>query len=332
MIHTHKITKAIVVGLGNIALRHRRNLKLLFPEILIIAVPASGKISNQSIDFSDQIILNLDEAIKEGADMAIVASPAPFHILHTKPLLLAGIPTLIEKPVTSNSQDVYELIKIHENTCTATAVGYCLRYMPSSIKIKELLDQKIIGSVYNAFVEVGQYLPNWRPLKDYRNSVSVKANLGGGALLELSHEIDYIQWLLGSMKVHYAQLRSSSELNLEVEELVDLVLVPDAGTVCNIHLDFLQKKTSRVCSFIGEKGRLDWDLLSNTITLHSEKNSKVLFSEPDWDSNQMYLSMLMDFLNLAAGRKNSSVDLEQAAKTVELIENIKDYAIQGVKQ
>jgi predicted dehydrogenase len=245
---------------------------------------------------------------------------------------LAGIPTLIEKPVTSNSQDVYELIKIHENTCTATAVGYCLRYMPSSIKIKELLDQKIIGSVYNAFVEVGQYLPNWRPLKDYRNSVSVKANLGGGALLELSHEIDYIQWLLGSMKVHYAQLRSSSELNLEVEELVDLVLVPDAGTVCNIHLDFLQKKTSRVCSFIGEKGRLDWDLLSNTITLHSEKNSKVLFSEPDWDSNQMYLSMLMDFLNLAAGRKNSSVDLEQAAKTVELIENIKDYAIQGVKQ
>jgi predicted dehydrogenase len=332
MIHAYKITKAVVVGLGNIALRHRRNLKLLFPEIFIIAVPASGKISNQSVDFSDQIILNLDEAIKEGADIAIVASPAPFHTLHAEPLMLAGIPTLIEKPVTSNSQDVYKLIKIYEDTCTATAVGYCLRYMPSSIKIKELLDQKIIGSVYNAFVDVGQYLPSWRPLKDYRDSVSVKESLGGGALLELSHEIDYIQWLLGPMKVHYAQLRSSSELNLEVEELVDLVLVSDAGTVCNIHLDFLQKKASRSCSFIGEKGRLDWDLLSNTITLHTEKDSMVLFAKSDWDSNEMYLSLLRDFVDLAVNRKNLSVNLKQAAKTVELIEKIKDCAIQGVKQ
>ena len=46
----------------------------------------------------------------------------------------------------------------------------------------------------------------------------------------------------------------------------------------------------------------------------------------------MYLSLLTDFLDLVAGRKNSSIDLEQAAKTVELIEDIKSCAIQGVKQ
>jgi hypothetical protein len=332
MIQTHKVAKAVVIGLGNIALRHRRNLKLLFSEILIISVPSSGKFENQNVEFADQITLSLDEAIREGVDMAIVASPAPFHALHAKSLLLAKVPTLIEKPVTGNSQDAYELIKTQQKTLAPAAVGYCLRFMPSSIKIKELLDQKLIGCIYNASVNVGQYLPDWRPLKDYQNSVSAKADLGGGALLELSHEIDYIQWLLGSMKVHYAQLRSSSELNLEVEELVDLVLVSDAGTVCNIHLDFLQKKVSRVCSFIGEKGRLDWNLKSNTIMLHTGEGSEVLFSESDWDSNKMYLSLLTDFLDLVAGRENSSVDLEQARKTVELIEDIKSCAIQGVKQ
>ena len=114
--------------------------------------------------------------------------------------------------------------------------------------------------------------------------------------------------------------------------MVDLVLVSDAGTVCNIHLDFLQKKVSRVCSFIGEKGRLDWNLKSNTIMLHTGEGSEVLFSESDWDSNKMYLSLLTDFLDLVAGRENSSVDLEQARKTVELIEDIKSCAIQGVKQ
>ena len=328
----HIITRAVVVGLGNIALRHRRNLKSLFPEIFIIAVSASGKVTNQNVEFADQIISSLDEVVREGVDMAIVASPAPFHKSHAKLLLLAGIPTLIEKPVTSSSQDVYELMKIYEETHTPAAVGYCLRYMPSSIKIKELLDQKIIGSIYNAFVDTGQYLPDWRPSKEYQNSVSAKKSLGGGVLLELSHEIDYIQWLLGSMEVQYAHLRSSSELNLEVEELVDVILVSDTGTVCNIHLDFLQKKANRTCSFIGEKGRLDWDLLSNTIMLHTGGGSEVLFSEADWDSNQMYLSLLTDFLDLAAGRKNSSIDLEQATKTIELIESIKSCAIQGVKQ
>ena len=327
-----KITKAIVIGLGSIALRHRRNLKQLFPEVLVIAVPASGKVLNQNIKFSDKIILTLEEAIKEGVDMAIVASPASFHLIHAKMLLLAGIPSLVEKPVTSNLQDAQELIRIHNETGTPTAVGYCLRYMPSSLKIKELLEQNIIGNIYNAFVSVGQYLPDWRQLKEYQNSVSAKKSLGGGVLLELSHEIDYIQWLLGSMEVQYAQLRSSSELNLEVEELVDVILVSDTGAVCNIHLDFLQKKVSRTCSFIGEKGRIDWDLLSNTIVLHTKEGSDILFSKPNWDSNQMYLSLLIDFLNLAAGRKNSSVSLEQAAKTIELIENVNSCAIQGVKQ
>jgi predicted dehydrogenase len=326
------ITRAVVIGLGNVALRHRRNLKSLFPEIFIIAVPASGKVTNQNVEFADQIVSNLDKVAREGVDIAIVASPAPFHAMHTKLLMYAGIPTLIEKPVTSNSQDAYELIKTHVETNTSIAVGYCLRYMPSSVKIKELLSQNIIGNIYNAFVDIGQYLPDWRPSKDYRDSVSAKKSLGGGALLELSHEIDYIQWLIGPMKVHYAQLRSSSELNLEVEELVDLVLVSDTGTVCNVHLDLLQKKASRVCNFIGEKGRLDWDLLSNTITLHTREGSVVLFTETDWDSNQMYLSLLTDFLDLVAGHENSCVDLEQATKTVELIENIKNCAIQGVKQ
>ena len=332
MIDTRKITKAIVIGLGNIALRHRRNLKLLFPEVLIIAVPASGRVSNQNVEFADQIIFTLEEAIKEKVDVAIVASPAPFHLRHAKLLLLAGIPSLIEKPVTSHLQDAQELIRIHNETGTPAAVGYCLRYMPSSIKMKELLEQDIIGNVYNAFVSIGQYLPDWRPSKSYQDSVSAKKSLGGGALLELSHEIDYIQWLLGSMEVQYAQLRSSSELNLEVEELADLILTSDIGTVCNIHLDLLQKKANRTCSFVGEKGRLDWDLLTNTIFLHTREGSEVLFSDADWDSNKMYLSLLADFSDLAAGRKNLSVDLEQATKTVELIENIKHCAIEGVKQ
>lgn len=323
MKNLQKITKAIVVGLGNISLRHRRNLKILFPGVFIIAVPSSGKILNQNVEFADQIVLSVEEAIKQNVDIAIVASPSSFHMIHAKPLLLAGVPSLIEKPVTSNLEDAQELIKIQNATGTPVGIGYCLRFMPSTIKMKKLLEQQIIGKVYNAFVSAGQFLPDWRTTKNYKNSVSVNKSLGGGVLLELSHEIDYIQLLLGSMKVQHAQLRFSSELNLEVEDLADVVLISEKGTICNLHLDFLQKKANRTCKLIGEKGIIDWDLQKNTIYLNLKDDEICLFSEPEWDSNQMYLSLLKDFLNLILGNENLITNLQNAFNTIGLIENIK---------
>ena len=134
------IKKAIVIGNGSIASCHRKNLKILFPKLFIVSVPASGRILNKDIEFADDIILDLNDAIKKKADIAIVASPSPYHAMHTKLLLKAGIPSLIEKPVTNNSQDARELIKIQSETGIPVSIGYCLRYLPSSIKMKELIE------------------------------------------------------------------------------------------------------------------------------------------------------------------------------------------------
>lgn len=324
--------KVAVIGLGSIAQRHRKNLKQLFPSVHIIAMSASGQIKSQNIEYADFVVTSIEELIQENLDMSIVASPASLHAQHAVALLKEGIPTLIEKPVSVNLADA-KIISDTANTYkTPVAVGYCLRYLSSSIKIKKLLDGDVIGVVYNASVNIGQYLPDWRPNIDYRQSVSSQKFLGGGALLELSHELDYIQWLMGKMTLQYAQLRSSLELNLEVEELADLVLNSELGTVCNIHLDFLQKQAQRRCSFIGSKGRLDWNLISNTISLHTSRSSEIIYSEPDWDKNQMYLAMVEDFVAQINGEDHHCIDLEQAGATVALIEEIKNQANWGIKQ
>lgn len=326
------IKKAIVVGNGNIALRHRKNLKLLIPDIKIIAVPTRDIALNQKIDFADIIKIDLQKAIKEDVDIAIVASPATFHLPHSRQLMIKKIPVLIEKPLTSNTHDAEELIKLQLNTNTPACIGYCLRYLSSSLKIKELLDKRIVGNIYNVFINVGQFLPEWRTSTNYKITVSANKNLGGGALLELSHELDYIQWLFGLMKVHYAQLRGSSELKLEVEEIADVVLVSGKGIVCNLHMDFLQKKPTRNCYIIGEKGNLHWDLLNNSIQFHTKKTSEYLFNENKQENNKMYLDLLKDFLDLASGRKNTTINLQQALNSIILIDKIKSCAIQGTSQ
>lgn len=287
---------------------------------------ASGRIPTEPVSDCDEVVSELDDIIRSDAELVIVASPAPFHAEHTIPLLKASIPTLIEKPVTTRVEDLKLLEAVVDITQTPVAVGYCLRYLPSSLEVKALLGKGAIGQLYNAYIEIGQYLPDWRPSKDYRSSVSANADLGGGALLELSHELDYAQWLLGDLNLQYAHLRSSDELGLEVEDLVDVVTTTESGALVNIHLDFLQRQACRRCRFIGSKGTIEWDLIKNEVKQTNHLGGNILYSDPTWDKNNMYLNMLLDFINMTKDIKHSCIDLQQAGKTVELIETIKQHA------
>jgi predicted dehydrogenase len=255
-----------------------------------------------------------------------VASPAPFHALHSIPLIEAGIPTLIEKPVTTTVDDAKNIERAIELHQTPVSIGYCLRYLPSAQKLKVLLDSGRIGTLYNAHFEIGQYLPDWRPNQNYRDSVSAQKKLGGGALFELSHELDYAQWLLGPLDVKHSILRSSEELALDVEDMADIIAVTETGAVATIHMDFLQRKAHRQCSFVGSEGRIDWDLILNQLTLTTTTEKTVLYSAPKWDKNQMYLAMLEDFLQMIDKKKHTCIQFTDATRTVFLIDKIKQLA------
>ena len=315
--------RVAVIGLGNIATRHRRNLKQLFPKVTLFAMSASGRIPSDVVSDSDFVVTSTQELIEAKVELVIVASPATFHAKHAIPLIEAGIPTLIEKPVTAEVKDIKLLSEAISKYQTPVAVGYCLRYLPSSLKVKKLLEENKLGILYNAQIHIGQYLPDWRPTKDYRDSVSASKHLGGGALLELSHELDYAQWLLGDFSVEHAILRSSKELELNVEDIADITLLSNKGVVSHVHLDFLQRLAQRKCSIIGSKGRLDWDLISNSVTFYGANENEIIYSDIDWDKNEMYIAMVRDFIEMIKGCPNNCVVLDEATKTIQLIETIK---------
>jgi len=318
--------KVAVIGLGNIASRHRHNLKLLFPKVELLVMSASGRIPKEDINECDGIATSINELIQAQVELVIVASPAPFHAQHAIPFIEAGIPTLIEKPVTTSIEDagaINRSIEIHQ---TPVSIGYCLRYLPSAQKLKIFLEQGGIGSLYNAHIEIGQYLPDWRPHKNYQDSVSAQQTLGGGALFELSHELDYAQWLLGPLYVKHSILRTSEELALDVEDMADIIVVTELGAVATIHLDFLQRKAHRQCSLVGSEGRIEWDLMLNKLTFITEKGIFLLYSEPKWDKNQMYVAMIEDFVQMIEQKKHTCIKFTEAMRTVSLIDEIKQQA------
>lgn len=315
-----------VIGLGNISIRHRHNLKYLYPFASIYAMSASGQVAASEVSDCDVFVSSVEELIQHRIELAIIASPATLHAVHAIPLIKAGIPVLIEKPLAVSLSDCKAIQTASREHNTAVAVGYCLRYFPSAFTMKNLLDQKKVGRCYYANVEVGQYLPDWRPNIDYRHSVSARVELGGGVLLELSHEFDYIQWLLGPLQVKYANLSSSEELGLSVEDMADIILSDTTGAIATVHLDFLQRKAHRKCRVIGSEGTLEWDLIHNSVTLSSANGIEIIYCDPAWDKNQMYLAMITDFVNLIQGEKNNGASIEEATQTVTLIEEVKAYS------
>ena len=66
------------------------------------------------------------------------------------------------------------------------------------MKAKQLLDDGVIGRPLSARFFVGEYLPDFHPDEDYRKGYSARADLGGGVMLTLIHDIDLATWFFGS--------------------------------------------------------------------------------------------------------------------------------------
>lgn len=283
-----------VVGMGSIAHRHVRNLRALHADSEILVVSASGT-NKKCPDGADRIV-DLDTALQKPANYAVVASPAPFHTSGALALLEMGVPVLIEKPLAAQSSDATAFFsKTMSPHMPAVRVGYCLRFLSTAGMVRDILANGQLGNLLNVSSFVGQYLPNWRPETDYRQSVSASVALGGGALLELSHELDLLNWFIDGLDVSHSWLRKQMLLALDVEECADLVLTSKTGCHVVLHMDFWQLNPRRDMEFIGSKGRMRWNLVTNTVEITHPGAAPELLSGTEQQHGDIYIAMLRAF-------------------------------------
>ena len=268
------LERILIVGLGSIGKRHVQLARKLMPDVQIAVLRHKNCQGLTDIGI-DYCYTNLDEALQFRPQAAMIANPATHHLQAALSLAQAGVHLLIEKPIAATSQGVAELIETCRSRNSILMVGYNLRFLPSLQKFRELLEERRIGRILSVRAEIGQFLPSWRPDSDYRQSVSAKAALGGGVLLELSHEIDYLRWLFGEVEWVSAILRKQSSLEVDVEDTAHLTMgfayAPGATpVVAALNMDFIRHDTTRTCTVIGETGTLRWNALAGTVELFEQ--------------------------------------------------------------
>ncbi|TDF81192.1 Gfo/Idh/MocA family protein [Pseudomonas sp. H9] len=321
----------LVIGSGSIAKRHIRNLRLVLPGTSVHCVSASGRQLKLEEVHADVVHSSLESAIATGPICAIVASPAPWHLSHANQLMAAGIPVLIEKPLVVTTQDAIEIAAQAVRHNAYVDIGYNLRFLPSARCVKDLIQQESLGRIYSVHADVGQYLPDWRPMTDFRHNVSAQRSLGGGVLLELSHELDYLNWLFGPVVSVYCKVKNTGALDIDVEDCVDAMLTFSDDIVATLHMDFLQRAPMRTCKIIGDKGTIVWNLNHNHVDFYGPAGLvRRVYEGSDYDRNDMYVAELRNFVNMFKHDAAASVTLQEATHTLCLIEAMRQSSDQGL--
>ena len=324
------LNRLAIIGLGSIGRRHLRLISEIRPDIEIIAVRSGyGDVCNEE-QIIAKTVYSVSDAIKEGVQAAIISSPATLHLKQSLELAKNGIHLLIEKPISHTSDRVKELLKIVNENRITIMVGYVLRYDLGAIKFKNWLDNKIKGKILHARIECGSYLPDWRPDQDYRKTVSALSELGGGVLLELSHEVDYLYWFFGKPKDVQAQIRNSGTLDINVEDQVDLLMTSEQGYCISVQIDFNRRHVERKCKVLTTEGELIWDAVKQNVTWKGVNKEQFKY-EYNNERNSIYRKQLEVFFDCIENDNDPIVTVKDGFNVISLIDAVRNSSEKGIK-
>ncbi len=316
-----KANHIALVGLGSIGKRHLGVLRHLRPDLEISVVRSGFGALCAEESLANRTVFSIEQALQKGARAFILASPASLHIEQALQCIRGGTShILIEKPLSSDTKKINELLTLAENYRTLIQVGYVLRFDPSLIFFRERAMSRALGKILHVKIECGSYLPDWRLGQDYRESVSARSELGGGVLLELSHELDYAYWLFGPFQDLQARCQKSHSLGLSVEEAAHIVLTNQEGVLISILIDFNRRLPQRRCVIQGTEGELIWDGIERFVQWNPLKGySEVrnFFLERD----DLYRAQLINFLECIEKGQKPKVSFEESIEVMKLIDH-----------
>ncbi len=299
--------KIAILGCGSIGRRHLRNLQALGQTDLVAFDPVSAAREQVASEAGIRVYATTAELWREGPEAALITAPSNLHVPLALEAAQNGCHVFIEKPLAHLLDGIEELSGELDRRTLLSMVGCNMRFHPGPALIKKLIEEKAVGEILSARIQVSSYLPRWRPQQDYRQSYSASTEWGG-AILDCIHEIDLGLWYFGPAALMASAHLPATSLGLQTEGLVEMILRHESGVLSSIHLNYMQRDYRRGCQVIGTKGTLYWDFSERSVRVFGEDgNLKSTIPEPEgWETNQMYLEEMKHFLKALATRTPTS--------------------------
>jgi CMP-N,N'-diacetyllegionaminic acid synthase len=299
--------KALVIGYGSIGRRHAKILQKNFHFRVDIVTQQT---ISQFVTFGD--LQTIDDIA--AYDYYVIATETQKHRsqLHYLERSVVGKKILVEKPLYDSLEQPLA------NTKNQIFVGYNLRFKAVMEKTRDLLANK---RILFALIHAGQFLPTWRKDVDYRMSYSADISRGGGVLRDLSHELDYIQWLFGKVTSFKGYNRRISSLQISSDDIVTGVFETDRGVLVNITMDYISKRTVREITIHLDELTIIVDLIDGSIVAVDAEGVEDSYNLED-GIDDSYVAMHRSILELGKSSAACSYnDGVSVMKALELVQN-----------
>lgn len=316
----------LVLGCGSIGRRHIANLQRLGRPTIAFD-PDPGRRRWVERELGCETLSDAEQGLERRPDAVWVCAPPHLHASLARPALAEGIPCFIEKPLAHTVREARGISALARSSGAPVSVGYMLRWHPGLRWLRDAVKRKVWGRPLFVRAEWGQYLPDWRPWQDYRKSYTASRAMGGGVLLDASHEIDLLRWLFGDMKSVFCAAGTAGRLGVDVEDNASMVVRFESGISGEIHLDMLQRAYRRTLQVAFEEGTALWDFPTAELKLYSARTKRWTSRAFPIEVNQLYVREAKAFLaHLKTPREDAVVPAEDGLKTLAVVEAAKRSA------
>ena len=323
--------KFLIAGLGSIGRRHFRNLIAFGEKELVLLRTRKATLPDDEL-MGYPVETDLQDALKNHKpDAVVVANPTSMHLDVAIPAAEAGCHILLEKPISHSLEQLDVLEQTAEKSGSKILVGFQFRYHPTLNKARELIQSRALGKILTVHVHWGEYLPQWHPWEDYRQSYAARADLGGGVIVTLTHPLDYLRYLLGEVESLWSFNGQISPLELNVEDVAEIGLKFANGAVGGAHVNYFQRPPVHRLEIVGTDGTLRWDNADGTLHLYKmpapfgsfsdNPPAPVLetFSPPEgFERNQLFVAQTRHFIEIVRGEAEPVCRLEDGVMALRL--------------
>jgi predicted dehydrogenase len=257
----------------------------------------------------------IDAALETDPDIAFVTNPTHLHVKTATECARAGCDVFVEKPLSNDREGIEELCSVTNDRDLVTMIGCQLRFTPILDRVKDIVTDGSMGSVLSFEAYSGSYLPDWRSDQDYRESYSADPEAGGGAVLDLIHELDYTHWLFGPFDDICGRTGRVSSLDIDSEDIA-LMTLESGQLLGSVHVDYCRPVPRRTLEVIFEEGVVTANFIDQTITL--QRGNSMELKSFDYDRDDLFCMQLDHFLKAVELRQSSRNDVHEAKEVLNL--------------
>ncbi len=265
--------KFLVIGLGSMGKRRIRNLlKLGYTDIIGFDLREDRCLESEK-EYGVTTFNDFSLAITQSPNIFIISTPPHLHEEYIDYAIKNKISFFSELNLFSNvvKKSIQKMNNISITACSSST----MRFHPIVKKLKNLLDNKIIGDIFLINHQVGHYLPNWHPWEDYHDFFVSRKDTGGAKEL-VPVELNWLTYLFSDIDSVVGNVTKVSNLDVNIDDVYQAILNFDKNISCTLTIDVFSKPSFKETKIIGEKGIILVDFQKGEIKINKGKKWKII--------------------------------------------------------